>query len=249
MSWLTSLRREALGLLDLLLPESCPICDHPAVLKPDGFCCECLKQISPLTAGHCPRCSLPFPGFSTAAHLCGRCSQKPPAFAAVLAAGLYQGSLQSAIQRFKNDHRPTLDRPLGRLLAETIQHWSFDRIPDLVVPVPLHCNRLRRRGFNQSRLLAKETSRCCQIRLDIKLLRRIRATSPQQRLSAEKRLHNLRGAFAATRQLDGGHLLLVDDVLTTGATADACAETLLKAGAERVTVAVLARAQRHLITV
>jgi ComF family protein len=245
MSWLNYLHREATGLLDLLLPESCPVCDHPAVLQPEGLCCECLKQIVPVPASHCPRCSLPYPGFSPAPHLCGRCSQQPPAFVSVATLGLYQGTLQCAVQRLKYRRKPILDLPLGRLLAQIVNRQDFSCSPDLIVPVPLHRQRLRERGFNQSQLLARELSRHCRIRLDGKLLERTRATPPQQNLSAEKRRQNLRGSMKAKRQLSGEHILLVDDVLTTGATADVCARSLLLAGAGQVSVAVLARAQLH----
>jgi len=246
MSWFASLCRETTGLLELLLPESCPVCDHPAVLLPEGLCCECLKQLTPLPASHCPRCSLPYPGFTDTPHLCGRCNQNAPAFAMVIAVGLYLNTLQSAVNRFKNHPRPTLDRALGQLLAEAVERHSFSHAPDLLVPVPLHKIRLRQRGFNQSRLLAKEIARRCRIPLDDKLLEKIRPTPPQQGLPARLRLHNLRGALTATRHLNGEHVLLVDDVMTTGTTADTCASVLLNAGASQVSVAVLARAGRNL---
>lgn len=246
MSWLTLLRREAAGMLELLLPQSCPVCDHPAVLLPEGLCRTCLKQICPLPTGHCPRCSLPYPGFSERGHLCGRCVQQPPAFSRVITVGLYQDTLQTAVQRFKNHPRPTLDRVLGRLLSDAVDRYPFTSLPQLIVPVPLHPSRMRQRGFNQSQLLARELVRCRQLASAGNLLQRTRATAPQQQLSASLRQRNLGGALTATQRLDGEHVLLIDDVLTTGTTADACAKTLLKAGAEQVSVAVLARASRHL---
>lgn len=246
MSWFSILRHEAAGLLELLLPECCPVCTHPAVLHPEGLCGTCLKQIALLPASHCPRCSLPYPGFVATGHLCGRCSRQPPAFSEVIAIGLYQDTLQTAIQRLKNQPRPTLDRALGGMLADNIRQHAFAGYPNLVVPVPLHPKRLRQRGFNQSGLLAREIARRCRLPLAGSLLTRIKPTPAQQGLSASKRLQNLNGALTAIRRLDGEHVLLVDDVLTTGATADACAKTLIKAGAGLVTVAVLARAQRFL---
>lgn len=246
MSWFSTLCRETTELLELLLPESCPVCDHPAVLQPEGLCCECLKQVVLLPASRCPRCCLPYPGLADTPHMCGRCNQNAPAFARVIAVGLYLDTLQSAINRFKNHPRPTLDRALGQLLAEAVEHHSFSCMPDLLIPVPLHPSRLRRRGFNQSRLLAREIARRCRMPLDDKLLIRTRATPPQQGLSARLRLHNLHGALTATRLLDGEHVLLVDDVMTTGTTADTCAKVLLKAGAGQVSVAVLARAGRNM---
>lgn len=245
MSWLMTLQREAVGLLELLLPESCPVCDHPAVLFPEGLCCACLKQIHPLPPGQCPRCSLPYPGFSERGHLCGRCVQNPPAFSRVITVGLYQDTLQAAIQRFKNHPRPTLDRILGGLLSEAVERFSFTTPPQLIVPVPLHPSRLRQRGFNQSNLLARELARRRQLPATDQLLQRTRVTAPQQQLPASLRQRNLSGALAAIQRLDGEHVLLVDDVLTTGATADTCAKTLLEAGAGQVSVAVLARARRH----
>lgn len=246
MSWFSILRHEAAGLLELLLPECCPVCTHPAVLHPEGLCCTCLKQIVLLPASHCPRCSLPYPGFASAGHLCGRCSRQPPAFSEVIVLGLYQGTLQTAIQRLKNQPRPTLDRALGGMLADNVRQHAFASDPNLVVPVPLHPKRLRQRGFNQSGLLARDIARRCGLPLAGTMLARIKPTPAQQGLSADKRLHNLRGALTANRRLDGEHVLLIDDVLTTGATADACAKILLSAGAGQITVAVLARAQRHL---
>lgn len=245
MAWLARVQATAGNLLELLLPQSCPVCDHPGVLQPEGLCCECLKNLTPLPPSRCHCCSLPYQNSTAIGHLCERCLRRPPAFAAVFAVGLYQGSLREAIQRFKYRGRPLLDRQLGRLLAESLSKGHGETQPDLLVPVPLHPSRLRQRGFNQALLLCRELSRTSGIPMESEALRRIVATQPQQQLSAEQRWRNLCHVFAASGHFSGKQLLLVDDVLTTGATADACARVLLNAGAAAVSVAVVARAERR----
>jgi ComF family protein len=159
----------------------------------------------------------------------------------VHAVGPYAGTLQEAIQRFKYHGQLPLARPLGELLASSVRHGATAR-PDLVVPVPLHVSRLRARGYNQSRELARHLGHQLKVPVAVDLLRRTRATAPQQELDAAARGSNVAGAFAVSGRLPGRRILLVDDVLTTGATARECAGALRKAGAASVEVAVLGRA-------
>jgi ComF family protein len=153
--------------------------------------------------------------------------------------------LREAITAFKYSGRIDLDRPLGRLLAQRLRTAADPREFDLILPVPLHPQRLRERGYNQSLLLARVLSRQLQRPLAPRLLRRLRATPPQQGLNAALRQANLRQAFALSQPLRGEHLLLIDDVVTTTATARECSRVLLEGGAGAVTLAVLARAGRH----
>jgi ComF family protein len=163
----------------------------------------------------------------------------------VAAAGLYQEGLREAVHRFKFRGDLGLDRPLGELLAEALSGQAAPGWrPDLVVPVPLHRRRLAERTYNQSLLLARAVARSWRVPVPARLLLRTRATPPQQGLSAEERRRNLRGAFALRQPLGGERVLLVDDVLTTGATARECARVLRDGGAGEVAVAVLARACR-----
>ncbi len=235
--------RELIHAGRLLLPPACPACAGPLA---DGqiFCAHCLAAITPLPSGRCPVCALPYPATEDR-HLCGDCTQRRPPFAVVHAAGLYQGLLRKLIHRLKYNGIPLLDRPLARLLAQELKRNGLHP-PDLVLPVPLHYERLKRRTFNQAQLIARELARNLQSSFSDRLLFRHRPTPPQQNLPAEERRRNLRGAFGTGERLDGLRILLVDDVMTTGATARACSEALRAAGAAGITIAVVARAPRFL---
>lgn len=228
--------------LSRLLPPVCPLCGgaFPLSPPPAPFCLRCMATMTPLPAAQCSRCALPFaPSSAQSSHLCGRCIKEPPAYAAAYAAGLYEGQLRTAIGHLKFHQRPNLDRPLARLLAERLPE-SLDI--DLLVPVPLHPLRLRERTYNQAWLLARELGRrrCLPTIHDV--LVKCRVTEPQQTLSAAQRRDNLRGAFVLNKGVKGHKILLVDDVMTTGVTLDLCSQLLLAGGAERVEVAVVARA-------
>ena len=154
-------------------------------------------------------------------------------------AGLYEKSLQHAIQRFKFNQRLGLDRSLGQLLHKAVDPTIEI---DIVVPVPLSRLRLQQRGYNQSLLLAREFSRLRGLKLAADLLHKIHETSEQHGLSARERETNLKGAFALKGCLAGETILLVDDVLTTGETAEICSQVLARSGAGKIYVAVIARA-------
>jgi ComF family protein len=164
-------------------------------------------------------------------------------FDEVYSFGAYEGVLRKLIHVFKFEGVRTLQRPLGALLSRALpRESSFDA----VVPMPLHWRRRWQRGFNQSELLAREIARRWNVPL-CRLVRRQRATSPQAGLTSAERRKNVLGAFAVknTARLNGMRLLLVDDVLTTGATASACARALKRAGAAHVTFLALARRDRR----
>jgi len=164
-----------------------------------------------------------------------------PPFLSVNAVGVYETGLRKAVHRFKYEGVHDLDRPLGNLLFQTMETTPA---PDLVVPVPLHPQRLRQRTYNQSLLLARELAGHLSRPVSTDLLHRVRDTPQQQGLRARERAKNLRHAFVCQRPLDGERILLVDDVMTTGATATACSQVLLNAGASEVRVAIAGRAGR-----
>jgi len=163
--------------------------------------------------------------------------KKSPPYAHVIAYGLYEGVLKEAISRFKFYGLRRLSRPLGGLLPGLTIPES-----DAIVPVPLTAKGLKQRGFNQSLLIARVVSKKTGTPLNIDTLLKIRETPPQVGLSASERHKNLAGAFTAKGHLKGSRILLVDDVVTTGATAAACSKALLKAGAQEVIVLAIARA-------
>jgi ComF family protein len=186
-------------------------------------------------------CAVAYRSPTPSLHHCEACLRHPPPFVKVHAVGPYAGTLQDAIQRFKYHGQLPLERPLGTLLIETVLRGWGPR-PNLVVAVPLHKNRLRARGYNQALQLARQVGRHLGVPVAPELLRRVRDTAAQQGLDAAARNSNLRGAFAVSHPVSARRILLVDDVMTTGATARECAAVLCAAGASAVEVAVLGRA-------
>ncbi|MNU72908.1 DNA utilization protein GntX [compost metagenome] len=220
--------------------QHCLLCDEAA----DGstpICMACETDL-PWLGDHCECCALPLPA---AGLTCGQCLNQPPAFERVIAPWTYSFPVDSLITRFKHSAKWPFGHLLAELLTQALQHRFDDDLPrpELLVPVPLGNRRLRQRGFNQAAMLARWISAGLDIPCDERLLLRIQDTDAQQDLNAEARKKNLRNAFALTPKtsLKGRHLALVDDVLTTGATAQALARLLMDAGAARVDVYCLAR--------
>jgi ComF family protein len=205
-----------------------------------AFCGQCAESLLAVTEPFCPLCGLPAAAGS-ASHRCASCLIAPPPFSLARAPYVYGGALAEALGRFKYGHATWLSAPLGDLLASCL---AATETPDVVVPVPLHPQRLRARGFNQSALLAGRISKRLKAQLDTASLRRTVDTPPQARLARKARLNALSGAFTVLRgrRLAGERVLLVDDVVTTTATVRAAAESLLRAGAAIVDVLSLARA-------
>ena len=245
MPLLATLQQEIGALLDFFLPHACPLCGtefSPSSSQP--LCRQCLGGIHPVNSPRCPRCSLPYPTENDTDHLCERCLRHTPAFSWVVAAGQYRETLREAVHRFKYRGVIGLDRALGDLLAAAVLSERPGFRPDLLVPVPLHPGRLRQRTYNQALLLARRLARQWRLPVASRLLVRCRATAPQQGLNAEARRQNLRGAFALRAPVKDVRVLLIDDVLTTGATAETCCRVLLEGGAGEIGVAVLGRAAR-----
>jgi len=233
-------------LLDAVFPADCEACARP--LPPDHgscLCPACRASMSVPPEPLCPTCGVPV-ALAAMSVPCSRCLRHPPAFTTARASALYLPAgtglnpLAVAIQALKYRGRRNLAADLGALMAD-----RYPFAPDaLLVPVPLHPGRLRRRGFNQALLLARVVARRHALRLAPRLLVRTRATEVQAGLSATDRRRNLRDAFAlrAPARLLGRSLVVIDDVLTTGVTADACARVLRAAGAHRVDVYTAGRA-------
>ena len=214
-----------------LVPHDCLLCS--AATEDALLCAACLADLPHLPRPACPVCALP-----GAAELpCGRCQRHPPQFDRLIAAFPYAFPVDRLIQQLKYGHRLALADWFGMHLAAACRNTGAD----LIVPMPLHPARLTERGFNQALEIARPLSRYSSIALDATACRRIRATAPQEGLNLRQRRRNLKNAFLCPRPLDGRHILLVDDVATTGASADECARTLRLHGATRVTVAVVAR--------
>ncbi|MGJ7516870.1 ComF family protein [Pseudomonas baetica] len=220
--------------------QSCLLCDEVA----DGatpLCMACETEL-PWLGDHCQTCALPLPA---AGLTCGQCLMRPPAFERVIAPWTYSFPIDSLITRFKHSAKWPFGHLLAELLAQALQHRFEDDLPrpELLLPVPLATRRLRQRGFNQAAMLTRWLSARLDLPCDERLLLRIQDTGAQQALNASERRKNLRSAFALApdASVKGRHLALVDDVLTTGATAQALAHLLMEAGAARVDVYCLAR--------
>jgi ComF family protein len=182
-------------------------------------------------------------------HKCGVCITRAPYFAHARAWACYPRDeneghpLREVLQQFKYGRKVSLGRPLGRLMASS-GHAHFRNVSlDRIIPVPLHPRRLRWRGFNQSVILGREVGRLWQVPVDPFVLVRSKETLPQTQLPEEERRRNVRQAFAVNpaKSIKGKSLLVVDDVYTSGATANECSRTLLRAGAKEVYVFTLAR--------
>jgi ComF family protein len=220
--------------LDVVLPRACPTCDRPLPAgAPSPLCAACRAAIVVPVACPCARCGGPAPPGGT----CVSCVQRCPAFTGARALGPYRPGdprdvLARAVQQLKYHARRELAAPLGELLAE---HYPYAD-DALLVPVPLHLSRLRARGYNQALLLARALARRRRLACDPRLLVRTRATPEQAELDADARRTNVRGAFALRRGTRPSHpsVVVIDDVLTTGATADACARALIAGGAGQV---------------
>lgn len=240
-------KRSAENVLQLFFPPCCPLCATPLSgdqLRARHLCGACLDSFRLLQSPCCPRCSLPYPAHNGSDHLCETCQREEPPFVWAASAGIFEGALRHAILRFKFAQRLDLDRPLAALLHERTAERIEAFAPDLVVAVPLHSRRLRERTYNQALLLARRMAARLRTPCPISALQRCRDTTSQQHLSRDERRRNLHSAFAAERIFYQRRVLLVDDVMTTGATVSGCAAALLRAGATQVAVVTLARAAR-----
>ncbi|MGL4541164.1 MAG: ComF family protein [Polymorphobacter sp.] len=234
------LRRGWAATLDLLLPPLCPACR--AIVSGDGvFCTACWARLRFITAPMCSCCGVPFafdPGVATR---CGACQLEPPRFASARAPLVYDGAARAALLGLKNHGR----QHLARYMAPAMIRAGSEMLAGdpLLVPVPLHRWRLWRRGFNQSALLAQAIARLTGSSLSVDALVRVRATPRSRGMGRGQRAANVRGVFKVARPaaIAGRKIVLVDDVLTTGATAQACARLLLRQGAKSVHVLTWAR--------
>ena len=217
--------------LDLLFPPSCAVCGREGYF----LCGECENSLPRLQRPYCSRCAAP-----GSARLCSWCLATAPAYDGVKAPYLREGVVREMVYGLKYRNLRASAPELGRLLAT---HLRSDPIPaDVLVPVPLHVRRERERGYNQSDLLAREVSKHTNIPVATGVLRRTRDTPPQVSMSSpEERRQNIEGAFQSTSELHGQRVLLIDNVVTTGATMSACAGPLKEAGASSVWGLVLAR--------
>jgi ComF family protein len=242
---LPSLRSLAQGLLHLVYPNVCWGCGRLLEPQAPGFCSACHHAIFNDPRPSCPRCAATVGPFANVDEGCPACREEGFAFAGAVRLGIYDGAVREVVLRLKQGH----NEGLTGLIGEAWAAYAGARLRDLgatvVVPVPLHWWRRWQRGYNQSETLARALARALGLPCVVRGLRRVRFTALQAGLSSSARRDNVRGAFEPGRRANfgGETVLLVDDVMTTGATAHEAARALKRAGATRVVVAVLARAE------
>lgn len=225
-------------MLDFALPPRCAGCGD-VIEEVGAFCPLCWGKMEWLGNAGCSRCGLPLAG--TEIETCGRCLAQPPKLDRMRAAVAYDDLPRSIALKLKYGRKVALARTMARYMAPMGDTWPEDAV---IVPVPLHRWRLWGRGFNQSALVGHELARRWGLRIEPELLRRLRRTRPLKGLNHNQRRRAVAGAFKAAGPLDGRTVILIDDVLTSGSTAEACARALRRAGAGRIELICWARVVR-----
>jgi ComF family protein len=220
------------SIFNQLVPPACLVCGGTSRTP---VCAGCQADLPWHTAPQCPVCATPTPQ----GQVCGACLKRPPAFDRTVAALAYRFPVDRLIPALKYHGRLAIAPALASCLAPALAHAT---LPDVIVPMPLHPARLRERGCNHATEIGRVLAGALQIRLDIDCCQRIRDTPPQQALKLDARRRNMRGAFACHASVAGLHIVLLDDVMTSGTSLDELAATLKRAGAREVSNWVVARA-------
>ncbi len=223
------------NLLNIFFPSKCPICGNKSdSFLYNPFCTTCWKGIERYSGPACRICGIPTVSNHTIT--CESCIKTRHPFSQVLCYGIYEGVLREAIHLLKFNGIKRLSKPLGYLLSEL-------PIPkaDAIVPVPLHNKSLMQREFNQTAVISRHISKKLKVPLILNVLNKVKDTAPQTDVTGKERLKNVKNAYSASGEINGIDLLLVDDVITTGATVRECSKALMNAGANSVIVIALAR--------
>lgn len=238
------------SVVNIVLPNLCPLCGQPLLQRANkcrltgkeneiSFCPACLGEVVFITDPICPVCGLPYSSQMAGCHNCPKCERKVNNFHIARGLGHYDGKLLEAIHLFKYGGKINIGKILGRMLAQYPLDFS---VYDLIIPVPLHIKKLRKRGFNQAVLLCREIGKRHTVPLEISSLKRLRYTESQVGLNEDERVKNIKGAFDVRGGVFKGlKTLLVDDIFTTGATVNECSRVLRNAGVDRVDVLTLAK--------
>ena len=232
------------GALHFLYPEVCQLCRQERATTTQGFVCEnCRRKVRFIEPPFCNRCGLPYEGAITTQFECGQCQEVDPWFSSARSAVQAKDPVLEIIHKYKYNRALWFETILADFLIERARPELAKEKWDVIVPVPLHPTKQREREFNQAERLSAGLSRATNIPMNAGLLKRVVATKTQTLLSRADRLANVRRAFAMRdgAKLSGQQIVLVDDVLTTGATTSACAKVLRDAGAAKVCVWTVAR--------
>ena len=228
------------SLLSAVYPPTCVLCQAAGHEGMD-ICPGCLADL-PHNRNCCALCALPLPSRHPTDSLCGECQRHAPVFDRCYSAFLYREPLSQLVTGLKFQARMHYGRLLGQLLVRGLREQGAP-IPQVLLPVPLHPQRLRERGYNQSLEVARWVARGLGLNLDSETCTRPRATAAQSGLSLKERHRNMRGAFSVARPLEADRVAILDDVVTTGSTVTELAKVLKNAGAKRVDVWAVARTE------
>ena len=243
MRLFTILKNNASRVLDWVYPRICPECGKLCDREARHLCWDCFQRIELYRDGLCEKCGQPTEGVVHHAFLCGACRKHPYAFDRARATAVYQGVLSNQLQAFKYNQALWLKDDLVDLLEGGVRaHYDSEAI-DLIVPVPLHFLRLHKRTYNQAAILAQALAQRLDRSCDVQSLIRTHQTATQTRFHAQQRQQNVKGAFRVVRPawICQRNILLIDDVMTTGATVGECSRVLKAAGANKVVVLTVAR--------
>jgi len=233
------------ALRGIIYPPLCLVCDVDLEHPDERFCATCLAEMIRVGEPACQRCASRVGPHVDTSHGCLACRRQNHRFDAAVRLGTYEGKLRETCLSFKSVHNELLGPALTRLFIKFQGEFLQSVRADMVVAVPLHFVRFFQRGFNQAESLARGLAAQLQVPHGSRILKRVRKTRPQSELKRDERRDNVHDAFRAkaSPHLKGATVLLVDDILTTGATCSDAARALKAAGAERVVVAVVARSQ------
>lgn len=232
-----------------LFPSRCLLCQKTVLPQSANenieICVKCLSGL-PYNEVSCRQCALPLMAEIGEDVLCGRCIKKPPAFDYVYSPLRYEDDVIRLVHQLKFSEKITFSRTLGEIMFECWQvaankKGKEDKL-DCLLPVPLHQSRMRQRGFNQSIELSRVMAKKLELPIAYNMASRVRRTTAQTGLDATQRRRNIKGAFDGVDKLSAKHVLIIDDVMTTGSTVDELSRLLKKKGVERVGVLCLARA-------
>jgi len=234
-------------LLSVLFPSRCILCQKTINFPLDNsaveICHDCY-QILPFNISTCFRCALPLAHDVETKTLCGRCIAKLPAFDYAHSLFRYEDAVISLVHQLKFSEKITFARSIGEMLLSSCQsdHGLKQEKPDCILPVPLHTARLKQRGFNQSIEISRVLSKRLKLPMEYDAVIRKRSTAAQTGLNKKQRRKNIKGAFGVIKEISYKHVLIIDDVVTTGSTVNELAGLLKKNGVERVGVLSIARA-------
>ncbi len=229
-------------LLSHLFPSRCILCSNTVENSSENrveICAGCYKKL-PHNQECCVRCALPLADVRAKEILCGRCIQKSPKYDYAHSLFRYEEEIIRLVHQLKFSAKISFARSIGELLLDLAD--KLDEKPDCILPVPLHSSRIRQRGFNQSIEISRVLAKAMNLPIEYSVIKRHRSTVAQTGLNAKQRQKNIRGAFSVIEKINHQHILIIDDVMTTGATVNELASLLKKNGVYRVGVLCIARA-------